>query len=88
MLNSDLKNVNYKQKSKQYYNSKVKIQKFKVGDVVLCKILGIQKGVFGPTWEGPLRISKCLPNGAYELEDIEGILAQYPWNATYLKKYY
>lgn len=87
-LTSDLRNASYKQKLKQYYNSKIKIRKFRVGDLVLHKILGVQKDVLSPIWEGPLRVSKCLPNGAYELEDTKGIPAQYPWNATFLKKYY
>lgn len=40
-LVSYLRNVTYKQKSEQYYNSKVKILNFKVGDLVLRKILSV-----------------------------------------------
>ncbi|KAL8477783.1 hypothetical protein ACS0TY_029906 [Phlomoides rotata] len=46
------------------------------------------RGVFGPNWEGPFRISKWLSHGAYELEHPDGTPEQYPWNTGHLKKYY
>lgn len=85
---TNLRNVRYKQMSEKYLNSKVKIRKFKEGDLVLKKVLGISMGTFGPTREGPLRIFACLSNGAYELEDLDGFSAQYPWNVVHLKKYH
>lgn len=64
-----MRNAKNKQTSERYYNSKVRFH-----DLVLKKVLWIPKGTFGPTWECPLRVSKCLPNGAYELENPDGIL--------------
>ncbi|KAL8503164.1 hypothetical protein ACS0TY_022056 [Phlomoides rotata] len=87
-LASNLKNVTYKQRSEKYYNSKVKIRQFKIGDLVLKKLQAQHKTPLGPKWEGPFRISKWLSNGVYELEHLDGIPDQYPWNACHLKKYY
>ncbi|KAL8474226.1 hypothetical protein ACS0TY_030884 [Phlomoides rotata] len=57
-LASDLKNVNNKQRSEKSFNSKVKVGQFKIGDLVLKKVLAQHKGVFFPNWECPYRISK------------------------------
>ncbi|KAL8505515.1 hypothetical protein ACS0TY_016674 [Phlomoides rotata] len=48
-LASDHKNVTYKQRSEKYYNSKVKIRQFQVGDLVLKKVQGLHKGIFART---------------------------------------
>ncbi|KAL8534363.1 hypothetical protein ACS0TY_010395 [Phlomoides rotata] len=64
-LDSDHINETYKQMSKKYYNSKVKVRKFQEGGLVPKKVHSPHKEVFGPNWEGPFRISKGLSNGAY-----------------------
>ena len=55
---------------------KVNPREFKVGDLVLRKVVGNKKdpreGKLGPNWEGPYRITSVLGNGAYRLEDSEG----------------
>ncbi|KAL8483349.1 hypothetical protein ACS0TY_026156 [Phlomoides rotata] len=61
---------------------------FRAGDLVLRRVLGIPPGVFGPTWEGPYRVTQRSKNGAYDLEDMNGKSAQYHWNTALLKKYY
>lgn len=55
---------------------------------MLKKVLEILKGTFDSTWEGPMRVTKCLPNGAYELEDPDDTSTQYPQNVVHLNKYY
>ncbi|KAL8507532.1 hypothetical protein ACS0TY_018178 [Phlomoides rotata] len=86
-LKSDHKNATYKQRSKRYYNSKVRVRQFQVSDLILKKIQG-PKGMFGPNWEGPFRVFKWLSHRAYELEHPDGTPDPYPWNAYHLKKYY
>ena len=45
----------------KHYKSQVKHQDFKVGDLVLRKVMGATKdparGNLGPNWEGPYRIT-------------------------------
>ncbi|KAL8519942.1 hypothetical protein ACS0TY_010757 [Phlomoides rotata] len=87
-LSANMKNAINKQRSERYYNKQVKLREFAVGDLVLRKVLGKPPGVLSPTWEGPYRVTKRSLNRAYDLEDIDGKSAQYPWNASHLKKYY
>ena len=41
-----------------------------------------------PTWEGPYKMSKCVPRNAYILETLEGEEFFSALNGKYLKKYY
>ena len=45
----------------KHYNSKVRHKDFKVGDLILRKVIGTAKdlthGKLGPNWEGPYRIT-------------------------------
>ena len=45
----------------KHYNSQVKLQNFKIGDLVLRKVMGVAKdptqGKFGLNWEIPYRIT-------------------------------
>jgi len=58
------------------YDKKVKVKSFDQGDLVWKLILpmGTKSSKFGkwsPTWEGPFRISRCVPSNAYILETLE-----------------
>ncbi|XP_075658878.1 uncharacterized protein LOC142628718 [Castanea sativa] len=76
----------------KHYNSRVKHQDFKVGDLVLRKVMGAARdpaqGKLGPNWEGPYKITSWLRNGTYHLETVDGQKLRHPWNAKHLKKYY
>jgi len=45
-------------------------------------------GKWSPTWEGPYKISRCVPGNAYILETLEGEEFFSALNGKYLKKYY
>ena len=45
-------------------------------------------GKWSPTWEGPFRVSWCVPGNAYILETLEGEEYYRALNGKYLKKYY
>ena len=56
---------------------KVKAKAFGQGELVWKLILpiGTKSSKFGkwsPTWEGPFRLSRCVPGNAYILETLEG----------------
>jgi hypothetical protein len=82
----------YQEKAARYYNKRVKPRSFNTGDWVLRRITTAAKdpteGKLGPVWEGPFRVIKSNPKGAYQLEDTNGKKLQRPWNAEHLRKYY
>ncbi|XP_074347265.1 uncharacterized protein LOC141686107 [Apium graveolens] len=74
--NSQLKLVAYQQRIARYFNKKLKFVPFKVGDLVLRKVMPNTKlahhGVFGANWEGPYKVKAILWKGTYRLEDLDG----------------
>nr|XP_017221365.1 PREDICTED: uncharacterized protein LOC108198103 [Daucus carota subsp. sativus] len=82
----------YQQSTARFYNSRVKPRPFKVGDLVLRKMMPGMKvpghGVFGANWEGPYCVRAEIFGGAYYLEDMQGEPISKAWNAEHLKKYY
>jgi hypothetical protein len=77
----------------RWYDKKVKGKEFVEGDLVWKLILPIgsrdpKYGKWSPNWEGPYRISQCVPGNAYILETLEGEKFARALNGKYLKKYY
>ena len=60
----------------KYHNSRVRYRDFKVGDLVLRKVMGATKdptqGKLGPNWEGPYRITLWQKKDTYHLETLDG----------------
>ena len=82
----------YKQKIAEYYNRRVKLKKFSIGDLVLRKVTlatkDLTQGKLSPNWEGPYRVVHYLCQGRYHLEDAEGKRLPHPWNVEHLKRYF
>jgi ribonuclease HI len=82
----------YQGRMARYYNTKVKLRRFEVGDWVLRKVTQATKdpsqGKLGPNWEGPYKVIQYYRRGTYHLEDRHGKKLPHPWNAEHLKKYY
>ena len=59
-----LRIASYRDGEACYYNSKVKVKQFQLGDLVLRKVLQntqeVGVGALGPNWEGPYKIIKVL----------------------------
>ena len=77
----------------RWYDKKVKVKYFGQGELVWKLILpiGTKSSKFGkwsPTWEGPFRVSRCVPGNAYIMETLEGEEYSRALNGKYLKKYY
>ncbi|KAM1160321.1 hypothetical protein ACFX19_033942 [Malus domestica] len=87
-----LRNVAYKQRISNYYDSRVKPRSFKVGDWVLKKILLCDKvsskGTLNPNWDRPLEVVAISRPGSYKLRNSDGKTIGHPWNADHLKYYY
>ena len=76
----------------KHYNSRVRHRDFKIGDLILRKVMGTARdptqGKLGPNWEGPYRIISWQRKGTYYLETIDGQKLPHPWNTERLRKYY
>lgn len=46
------------------------------------------KGKLTPNWEAPYKIREILNNGAYKLENLDGVEMPRAWNVSSLKFYY
>ena len=61
----------YQQRAARYYNSRVRERTFRVGDLVLRKVLPNTRdpgaGVLGANWEGPYQVAQCIPSNTYKL---------------------
>ena len=82
----------YQELMAKHYNSLVRHRDFKVGDLILRKVMGVAKdptqGKLGPNWEGPYRITSWQRKGTYHLETIDRQKLPHPWNTEHLRKYY
>lgn len=57
------------------------------GDLVLRRADALKPtGKLDPNWEGPYRVTRVIPGGAYELEELDGTQIAHPWNVCNLKK--
>jgi len=58
----------YNQKATQYFNKRVQLRRFKLGDWVLQKVTLAThhhaERKLAPTWEGPYRVIGCYQMGA------------------------
>ena len=76
----------------RYFNSKVKDQKFQVGDLVLRRVFLNTKDtaaeVLGPNWEGPYLVEEVIPPGTYKIARMNGELIKNHWNGEHLRRYY
>ena len=87
-----MRNVTYKQRIFNYYDSRVKPRSFKVGGWVLKTRLLCDrfpsKGTLSPNWDGPFEVVGISHPGSYKLISFDGKILGHPWNADHLKYYY
>ncbi|KAM1257940.1 hypothetical protein ACFX2J_037437 [Malus domestica] len=87
-----LRNVAYKQRIFNYYDSRVKHCSFKVGDWVLKKRFlcdrVLSEVTLSPNWDGPFEVVGISRPGSYKLRSSDGKILGHPWNADHLKYYY
>ena len=74
----------YQRRTARYLNSKVKTRRFKIGDLVLRKVLQ-NKGALDLNWEDLFKIAEVLAPGAYKLSYLSGEHISTSWNADHLK---
>ena len=82
----------YQRKTERYYNQKIKPRSYKLGDLVLKKLLPARKnpahGKLGPSWEGPYIVTRVIRPGNYKIQTEEGKILPHTWNAEHLKRFY
>ena len=79
------------QKQKQYFDSKIRVEEFKVGDKVWIQrkeLEMLRSAKFENKRLGPFIIYKKLENGAYKLWNKEGKILQSYYNSDRLAKYF
>ncbi|XP_075660752.1 uncharacterized protein LOC142630610 [Castanea sativa] len=82
----------YKGAMTRYYNKKVKVRRFGIGDLVLRKVLqGIKdpsQGKLGLPWDVPYEVIRYSREGSYYLKTLDNQELSHPWNIEHLKRYY
>ena len=82
----------HKEAKARYYNRKVKVRRFNIGDLVLRKVSQAtqdpSQGKLGPAWEGPYEAIHHSREGLYCLKSLDSQELPRPWNTEHLKKYY
>ena len=82
----------YQRKTTRSYDQKVKPKSYKLGNLVLKKLLPTRKnpkhGKLEPNWEGPYVVSCVVRLGNYELQTEEGKVISHSWNVKHLKHFY
>ena len=74
----------------RYYDNKFRPRIFRVGDLVLNRVL-VQEpslGSFCPKWDRPYRIIEIVRPGTYRLADQDDRNLGHPWHANHLKRFY
>ncbi|GMI75652.1 hypothetical protein HRI_001234500 [Hibiscus trionum] len=73
------------------FNKKVRPREFQEGDLVLKKILPVQRdsrGKWMPNWEGPYVMKKAFSGEALILTEMDGKDLPNPVNSDSVKKYF
>ncbi|KAK5843166.1 hypothetical protein PVK06_005609 [Gossypium arboreum] len=81
----------YQKRMMRAYNKKVQPREFHEGDLVLKKILPIQKdfrGKWMPNWEGPYVVKKAFSGGALILAEMDGKSLPNLVNSDSVKRYF
>ncbi|XP_076932556.1 uncharacterized protein LOC143598142 [Bidens hawaiensis] len=79
----------YKKKLEAFYNTMVREEVFKPGDLVLKNNEArrqLNTRTLGPKWESPYAIKEAHRGGSYKLNDMEGKNVPCHWNDKHLKK--
>jgi len=81
----------YQKRMKKAFDKKVRPREFHKGDLVVKKIISVQKdyrGKWMPNYEGPYVVKKALSGGALILTNMDGDELPLPVNSDTVKKYY
>ncbi|XP_039056854.1 LOW QUALITY PROTEIN: uncharacterized protein LOC120199967, partial [Hibiscus syriacus] len=81
----------YQKRMIRAHGKKVHLREFHEGDLVLKRILPIQKdfrGKWMPNWEGPYVVKKAFSGGALVLTEMDGSELPYPVNSDAVKRYF
>ena len=82
----------YKEAMARYYNKKVKVKRFNIGDLILSKVSqatkDLSQGKLGPAREEPYQVIYHSRKGSYYLKTLDGQEVTLPSNIEHLKRYY
>ena len=76
----------------RYYDKKVKVRRFYIGDLIFRKVSQATKdpshGKLGLIWEGPYEVICHFREGSYYPKTLDNQELPCPWNIEHLKRYY
>ena len=81
----------YQKRMEKAFDKKVRPREFHEGDLVVKKIISVQKyyrGKWMPNYEGPYVVKKAFLGGALILTNMDGDELPLPVNSDTVKKYY
>ena len=82
----------YKGAMARYYNKKVKVRRFDIGNLIFKKVSQATKDPsqrkLGPAWQGPYKVICHFRERSYYLKILDGQELPYPWKIEHLKRYY
>ena len=84
---AELRIAAHQQRIARNFNSKVRQRNFKIGDLILKRIM-TPTGVLGPNWEGPYVIGQKLLDGTFKLVTVKGDPIPRAWNSNHLRLYF
>jgi hypothetical protein len=84
-----LRAARYQQGLRCYHNRHIRARTFRVGDLVLRRILSCEgMHMLSPMWEGPFKLTHISRLGSAQLETTKGVPVGNPWNIADLRKFY
>ena len=89
--NAAVREARYKTQLEKYYNKRVRLCTFVLGDFVMRdnEASNAEKPrKLAPKWEGPYVINTVVGKGAYTLKRLDGSRIPRTWNAQQLRRCY
>ncbi|XP_074374032.1 uncharacterized protein LOC141714410 [Apium graveolens] len=83
--------LQHQERTAAYFNKKVKVKRFLIGDLVLRESAASQPtvtGKFKAPWEGPYQVTDIVAPKTYRLAQLDETPVKNTWNGIHLKKFY
>jgi hypothetical protein len=84
--------ASYQQRIKREHDKNIRPRIFRVGDLVLRKVMANTRkpneGKLEPNWEGSYKVTSLAGAGSYRLEEMDEKTIPRPWNTSNLRKYF
>ncbi|WVZ76162.1 hypothetical protein U9M48_024159 [Paspalum notatum var. saurae] len=88
-LNSVIQSARYQQTLRHYHDHNMRPRAFRIGDLVLCRVLkNVGSHKLSTPWEGPYIVTEVSCPGSYRLSEMDGTPIENSWSIEHLRKFY